>query len=302
MTARTHALMGRLGARGTVLYAVCAAIALCALRVVPVGAASREAATPVPGLPDELLEVAFDQKIGDPVPLDLRFRDESGAEVPLAHFFGTRPVVLSLVYYECPMLCSMALNGLTRSLRVVDLGIGSDFDVLTVSFDPDDTPELARAKKESYVRQLGEPSAAEGWHFLTGDPSAIDALTSAVGFRYVYDEDSGQYAHAAGVVVLTPDGVIARYFFGIEYAAKDLRLGVVEASKGTVGSVVDQVLLYCFQYDPTTGTYSAVVLRIVRLAGIVSLLAFALLFWILRRRERSAPSGDALPHAPGGGT
>jgi len=266
--------------------------------------ASERGAAPIPGLPEELLEVAFEQRLGDALPLDLLFRDESGAQVRLGDYFGARPVVLSLVYYECPMLCSMALNGLTRSLRVLDFDVGDEFELLTVSFDPDDTPALAAAKKDNYVRQLGRPEAAEGWHFLTGDDDAIRDLTEAVGFRYVYDPESGQYAHAAGIVVLTSEGVIARYFYGIEYAPKDFRLGLVEASAGTVGSVVDQVLLYCFQYDPETGTYSAMVLRLVRLAGILGLLGFALLFWFLRRRERAASmrASTPLPHVSRGGS
>jgi protein SCO1/2 len=261
-------------------------------------------AAPSSGLPDELLEVSFDQKLGASLPLELRFRDESGAEVALGRYFRGRPVVLSLVYFECPMLCSMALNGLTRSLRVLDFDLGDEFDVITLSFDPSDTPELADAKKANYVQQLGQPEAAQGWHFLTGDADAIAQVTETVGFRYVHDERSGQYAHAAGIVVLTPGGVVARYFFGIDYPARDLRLGLVEASEGKVGSVVDQVLLYCFQYDPSTGTYSAVVLRIVRLGGVLSLVGFALLFWTLRRREhtRRASSGSGLPNVARGGS
>ncbi len=260
-------------------------------------------AAPVPGLPGELVDVAFEQKIHDELPLELAFRDEAGNEVQLGDYFGSRPVVLSLVYYECPMLCSMALNGLTRALRVLDLEMGAEYDVVTLSFDPDDTPELARAKKASYVQQLGKPEAQGGWHFLTGEPDAIDALTSAVGFSYVEDEQSGQYAHAAGVVVITPAGVIARYFLGLEYSPRDLRLGLVEASEGRVGSVIDQVLLYCFQYDPNTGTYSAVVMRIVRLAGAVSIVGIALLLWGLRRRARPHPattSARLTSAAPGG--
>lgn len=250
-------------------------------------------AAPSPGLPEELLEVSFDQKLGALLPLDLRFRDESGAEVPLDRYFGERPVVLSFVYYNCPMLCSMAVDGLTRSLRVLDFDVGREFEVITLSFDPTDTPDLARAKKAQALQQLGQPDAARGWHFLTGDADAVSALTETVGFRYVHDERSGQYAHATGIVLLTSEGVVARYFFGIDYAPKDLRLGLIEASNGKVGSVVDQVLLYCFQYDPSSGTYSAAVLRIVRMSAVLSLVGFAIVFWVLRRREhkRRAAAG-----------
>lgn len=239
-----------------------------------------------PGVPAPLREVGFDQKLGDAVPLDARFVDETGVEVTLGSLFGERPVVLSLVYYECPMLCSMALNGLVSSLRVLELSVGREFDVLTVSFDPRETSELAAAKKASYVASYGREGAARSWHFLSGGAEAIAALTEAVGFRYVYDSDTGQYAHAAGIVVLTPNGRIARYFYGIDYPARDLRLGLVEASQGRIGSVVDQVLLYCFQYDPESGSYAAVALNIVRLAGVLTILAIAVLLVVLRRGER----------------
>ena len=237
-------------------------------------------------LPPELREVGFDQKLGDAVPLDLPFRDESGATIALRRYFDRRPVILSLVYYECPMLCSMALNGLVRSLRVVDLKPGEDFEIVTVSFSPRDTPALAAAKKQSYLNELRRPGAAGGWHFLTGDSTAIAALTQSVGFRYFYDTETKQYAHATGVVLLTPAGRIARTLYGIEPAPRDLRLGLVEAAQGRIGTVVDQALLYCFQYDPKRGTYAAAVLRIVRTAGVLTVAGIVLMILLLRRRDR----------------
>jgi protein SCO1/2 len=237
-------------------------------------------------LPPELREVGFDQKLGDAVPLDLPFRDESGATIALSRYFDRRPVILSLVYYECPMLCSMALNGLVRSLRVVNLKPGEDFEIVTVSFSPRDTPALAAAKKQSYLNELRRPGAAGAWHFLTGDSTAIAALTQSVGFRYFYDTETKQYAHATGVVLLTPAGRIARTLYGIEPAPRDLRLGLVEAAQGRIGTVVDQALLYCFQYDPKRGTYAAAVLRIVRTAGVLTVAGVVLMILLLRRRDR----------------
>jgi protein SCO1/2 len=239
-----------------------------------------------PGVPAPLREVGFDQKLGERLPLDAHFVDERGREVELASFFRDRPVVLSLVYFECPMLCNMALNGLVSSLRVLEQSVGDDFDVLTISFDPGETSELAAAKKASYTASYGREGVAAAWHFLTGSEDAIAALTEAVGFRYVYDSETDQYAHAAGIVLLTPEGRIARYFYGIDYSARDLRLGLVEASEGRIGSVVDQVLLYCFQYDPESGTYAAAALNIVRLAGVLTIFGIAVLLVVLRRGER----------------
>ncbi|UCE02921.1 MAG: SCO family protein [Candidatus Latescibacterota bacterium] len=243
-----------------------------------------------PGVPTPLREVGFDQNLGGSVPLDARFSDEQGNEVELGRFFGERPVILSLVYYECPMLCSMALNGLVGSLRVLDESIGDEFEVVTVSFDPEETSALAAGKKQSYVASYAREGAADAWHFLTGEAESIRELTNAVGFRYVYDEQTAQFAHAAGIVLLTPEGKIARYFYGIEYPGRDLRLGLVEASEGRIGNVVDQVLLYCFQYNPETGSYAAVALNIVRLAAVLTIVGIALLLLVLRRGERRVRS------------
>jgi protein SCO1/2 len=233
-----------------------------------------------------LKDIGFDQKIGGAVPLDLMFRDEAGKTVPLRDYFGKKPVVLSLVYFDCPMLCGMTTDGLVRSLRALRMSVGNEFDVLSVSFDPRETPELASAKKGPVMRQYGRKDGAEGWHFLTGDKASVDALTSAVGFRYVWDAEQKQYAHATGILVLTPQGRIARYFFGIEYPAKDLRLGLVEASEERLGTVVDQLLLLCYHYDPRVGRYTATVRNIVRAGGVLTVAAVAGLVLTLLRRER----------------
>ena len=252
------------------------------LRATAPGSPPVEAPLPAPPVKD----IGFDQKIGAAVPLDLTFRDEAGKTVPLRDYFGKKPVVLSLVYFDCPMLCGMTTDGLVRSLRALRMSVGTEFDVLSVSFDPRETPELASAKKGPVMRQYGRKGGAEGWHFLTGDKASVDALTSAVGFRYVWDAEQKQYAHATGVLVLTPQGRIARYFFGIEYPAKDLRLGLVEASEERLGTVVDQLLLLCYHYDPKVGRYTATVRNIVRAGGVLTVAALAGLVLTLLRRER----------------
>ncbi len=249
-------------------------------------------------LPPELAGVGFDQKLGAQVPLDLVFRDETGAEVQLGRYFGQRPVLLTLSYYECPMLCTLVLNGVTSGLKAVPFAPGEDFEIVTVSFDPREKPDLAARKKANYVELLGRPGAAAGWHFLTGDEPAIAALTGAVGFRYRYDAASNQYAHAAGIMVLTPQGQISRYLFGIEYAPKDIRLALVEASAGKIGSFVDQVLLFCFHYDPETGTYGAAVVNGIRAGGVLTLAAIALFMIGSWRRDRRTRAGARVAPAP----
>jgi protein SCO1/2 len=241
-------------------------------------------AAPLPAPP--LKDIGFDQRLGEAVPLDLAFRDEAGKTVHLRDYFGKRPVILSLVYFDCPMLCGMTTDGLVRSLRALRLSVGTDFEVLSVSFDPRETPELASGKKGPVMRQYGRAGGAEGWHFLTGDKASVDALTSAVGFRYVWDADQKQFAHATGILVLTPQGRIARYFFGIEYPAKDLRLGLIEASEERIGSVVDQLVLLCYHYDPKTGRYTATVRNLVRAGAVITMAAVAALVLTLLRREK----------------
>lgn len=238
------------------------------------------------GVPEALEDVGIDQRLDEQVPLGLEFRDEDGRTVPLRQYFGRKPVVLSLVYYECPMLCTMALNGLLRSLRAVNLNVGEDFDVVTVSFDPNETPELAAAKKNGYVERYARSGGENGWHFLTGEEASIRQLTESVGFRYKYDPNTNQFAHASGIMILTPQGRIARYLYGIEYSARDLRLALVEASAGKIGSPVDQVLLYCFHYDPATGKYSLLIMNVVRTLGIATIVVLGGFMIVMFRRDR----------------
>lgn len=237
-------------------------------------------------LPAPLEDVRFDQKLGAQLPLDLVFRDESGEEVLLGRYFGQRPAILNLVYYECPMLCTLVLGGLTSALKAIPFAAGREFEIVTVSFDARDTPALAAARKAAYLARYGRAGAAEGWHFLTGDEAAIRGLTEAVGFHTTYDSTAGQYAHASGVLILTPEGKIARVFYGIEYAPRDLRLGLVEASRGEIGTFTDQLLLYCFHYDPAAGKYGAAVLNLVRAGGAATVLAGGLVIGVFLRRER----------------
>jgi protein SCO1/2 len=239
-----------------------------------------------------LKQVEIEQKLGAQVPLDAVFRDESGREVQLGEFFREgKPVVLTLVYYECPMLCNQVLNGMTGALMALRFTAGKEYNVVTVSFDPRETPELAARKKETYLKRYGREGAGEGWRFLTGDKASIDRLAGAVGFQYVWDERSKQFAHASAIMVATPAGKLSHYFYGIEYAPKDLRLGLVEASEGKIGSPVDELLLYCFHYDPTTGSYGPVVMNIVRLAGVATILAIVALLLVLRRYGRRGGGG-----------
>jgi protein SCO1/2 len=234
-------------------------------------------------------DVSFEQHLGEPVNLDLQFKDENGQDIQLGDYFHEdRPVVLALVYYECPMLCTMVLNGVVRSLRPLSLSPSKDFEVVIVSFNPKEGPELAKKKREGYLKSYDRPGTEAGWHFLTGQPAAIDSLTSECGFHYVYDEATGQYAHATGIMVLTPKGVLSRYLYGIDYAPKDLRLSLAEASDGKVGGLVAQALLLCFKYNPSTGKYGATIMFFIRLAGVLTILVIVgFIFWS-RRRDRRA--------------
>lgn len=240
--------------------------------------------------PEALKNVGLDQKLGSQVPLNLNFLDESGAPVTLGDYFGEKPVILTLVYYECPMLCTYILNGTLRAMRAMEFSAGNEFDVVTVSINPDETPELAMSKKVEYLENYQRESGQKGWHFLTGTEDQIKTLADAVGFRYTYDPASGEYVHASGIMVLTPDGQVARYFYGVEYSPRDLRLGLVEASNNEIGSPTDQVLLFCYQYNPLTGKYSFAILSILRVAGALTLIGIALLITLLIRRERKGPA------------
>jgi protein SCO1/2 len=265
-------------------------LALAAL----LSAAALRADSVVPGntMPGPLKEVRYDQRLGGQVPLDLPFRDEAGRAVKLGDYVGgvgRRPALLVLAYYHCPMLCDMVLQGVETSLKPLSLEPGKDFDVVVASIDSKETPALAAAKKQGILERYGRPRTAAGWHFLTGPQPSIERLTHAVGFRYVYDPQRNQFAHAAGVVILTPEGRISRYFFGLEYPARDVRLGLIESAGGKIGGLADQILLYCFHYDPVIGRYSAATLNIVRLAAVATVAGLVLLIVLLRRRETAQP-------------
>ncbi len=258
------------------------------MRALPIllGIAAAAAAQTETALPEQLRGVGIDQLLNEAVPLDAGFVDESGGRIALGSLFRGKPVVLAFVYYECPMLCNMQLNGLLRAMRAISLTAGDQFDVLTVSFDPRETPAQAAAKKQQYIRQYGRAGAERGWRFLTGDQPSIERLTRAAGFRYTFDSKSGQWAHASGVMLLTPGGRLARYLYGVEFSARDLRLGLVEASRGRIGSPVDKMLLYCFHYDPLRGRYGVAILNVVRAAGVATLLALCGFWGLMYRRSR----------------
>jgi protein SCO1/2 len=276
---------------------ICALAFFCTGLFAP--AAARAQAQPFPvmqnpsGSSDVMKEIGIDQKLDARLPLDLAFRDEQGKTVQLRQYFGRRPVVLTLVYYQCPMLCTFVLNGVLNSAKNLPFEIGKEFDVVSVSIDPTETPLLAESKQIMYAGLYGRPGAVQGWHFLTGEESSIRQLAAAVGFRYVYDKQSQQFGHASGIMILTPDGRVSRYFYGIEYPARDLRLALVEASGGKIGGPVDQILLACYHYDPMTGKYGLVISRVVQVAGIATVLAIGGMMIVLFRREKYAPPRDA---------
>ncbi|HVN79470.1 MAG TPA: SCO family protein [Terriglobia bacterium] len=255
-------------------------------RIPPIGQTPR-------GIPENLRNVGIDQKLNEQVPPGLVFRDETGRVVHLGEYFRNKPIILNLVYFECPMLCTQVLNGLVSCLRTLNFTIGNEFEVITVSFNPHEGPPLAAAKKEAYLDRYSRPGSEGGWHFLTGGEEAIQALTKAVGFRYSYDSRTGQYAHASGIMLLTPQGRVSRYFYGIEYAPRDLRLGLVEASANKIGTVTDQLLLFCYHYDPREGKYSTVILNLIRLGGVLTLLALGVAWfaWIRRTTWRHQLNG-----------
>ncbi len=263
-------------------------MAVAALAVsLAVAASAQDKGQLGPGTTSQQLmeKVGIDQKLNAQVPLDLVFRDESGKTVRLGQYFGTRPVILTLNYYRCPMLCSQVLNGLASTLNVLKFEPGKDFEIVTVSIDPTETPILAADAKEGYLKRYKRPGGAQAWHFLTGDQAAIDALATSVGFRYAFDSESRQYAHASGILVLTPQGNVARYYYGIEYPPNDLRLGLVEASHGRIGNVVDAVLLLCYHYDPSIGRYTLLTLRVLKGAAVATLLGLTLLIGILLHKD-----------------
>jgi protein SCO1/2 len=236
--------------------------------------------------PAALRDVAFEQKLDQQLPLDLRLRDSDGQAVRLRDFFGSRPVLLNFVYYRCRELCPLLSDGLVRALRPLSFDVGKEFDIVTVSFDPADTPVEAATAKKEYLKKYRRAGASDGWHVLTGEASAIATLADAAGFRYSYDAAKNEFAHATGIVVVTPQGKTSRYYYGIEFSPRDLRLGLIEAAAGKIGSPIDQLLLFCYHYDPLTGQYNLIVTRVLRLAGVATVLALAGFIVLMLRRER----------------
>jgi protein SCO1/2 len=286
---------GKFAMKRTLLasLASAAAAAVAFLALAP-GAAAQLASDPMQSVgvrPELLKQVGIDQKLNQSIPLDLTFHDEDGKTVALGQFFGQKPVILTLVYYNCPMLCTQVLNGVESSLKELSTDIGNQYDVVTISIDPTESHVLAKTKKEMYVGMYGRPGAAQGWHFLTGDEPQIKQLANAVGFRYAYDPDTKQFAHASAIMLLTPEGKISRYFYGIQYPTRDLRLGLVEASEGKIGTPVDQVLLFCYHYDPATGKYGLLISHVIQIGGALTVLILGVGMLILFRGEHYA-----LPH------
>jgi protein SCO1 len=239
--------------------------------------------------PSILDQVGLDQRLNQQVPLDATFLDDHGQKVQLKQYFGSKPVILIMVYYQCPMLCTQVLNGFTGAMNaIVRFNIGREFDVVTVSIDPRDTPEDAAAAKKKYLMRYRRPEAEQGWHFLTGQKDQIDALAHAVGFRYAWDPEVKQYAHASGIMLLTPSGRVSQYYYGIEYVPRDIQLGLVEASKGKIGNVVDEVLLYCFHYDPRQGRYGAAIFNVLRLSALATMLVLGGFILLTFRRDSHA--------------
>ncbi len=281
---------GKFGLRHALLPSL--AIAAAALLSLSPSVGAQLASDPMQSAgvrPELLKQVGIDQKLNESIPLNLTFRDENGAPVQLAQFFGKKPVILTLVYYNCPNLCTQVLNGVEsglKELRTTD--IGKQFDVLTISIDPTESHVLAKTKQEMYVGMYGRAGAAQGWHFLTGDEPQIKRLADAVGFRYAYDPDTKQFAHASGIMVLTSEGKISRYFYGIQYPSRELRLGLVEASEGKIGTPVDQVLLFCYHYDPATGKYGLLISHVIQAGGALTVLILGIGILILFRGEHYA--------------
>lgn len=247
------------------------------------------------GLPEALQKVGIEQRLGESLPLDAEFKDEVGNAVKLGQYFRNgRPVILALVYYECPMLCNQVLNGLSGSLKGITFDAGKEFDVVAVSFDAreNEKPGLAANKKASYMERYGRPGTEGGWHFLTGDQASIDAITQSAGFKYEWDDKSGQFAHASGIMIATPEGKLSRYLYGIDYAPKDVKLSLIESADNKVGNAADQLLLYCYHYDPSTGKYGFAILNVIRLFAVATLLGMAMMGVVFWRRGQNGRTAD----------
>ncbi len=252
------------------------------------------------GLPSQLQNVGFEPPLNAQLPLDLAFRDESGREVTLREYSGQRPVLLALVYYGCPMLCNQVEMGVVGTLKMLSFTPGHDYEVVFVSFDPRENPAMAAQKKEAAMSHFGRRETASGWHFLTGSQESIDALTKAANFRYSFDTRINIFAHASGIMLLTPDGRISRYFYGVEYPSRDVRLGLVDASAGKIGTPIDHLLLFCFEYNPESARYSATILKIVRLGGLLTIVTIVAAILIFRRRDLRSTSAKLHPPLHGG--
>ena len=252
------------------------------------------------GLPAQLQNVGFEPQLNAQLPLDTDFRDESGSNVKLRDYFHGKPVLLALVYYGCPMLCNQVEQGVVGSLKMLSFNAGRDYQVVFVSFDPRETPDMAAQKKTAALSHYGRPETASGWHFLTGKDQAIHAVTAAANFRYSFDEKNNLFAHASGIMLITPDGRISRYFYGVEYPSRDVRLGLVDASAGKIGTPIDHLLLFCFHYDPSTARYSATILKVIRLGGVLTIFSIVAGILIFRRRDVRAASASSRPPFQGG--
>ncbi len=270
----------KLAVRSAVWAIAAAALCACAW-----GQTLDPLSPPASARPPQLKDVGIEQRLNQQIPLNLQFRDEAGNQVRLGQYFGQGPVILNFVYFHCPMLCGQVLQGLTGALRAIGYTAGRDFTVLTVSFDPHETPEMAAAKRKTVLATYGRPEAEKGWHFLTGSAASVAALTQAAGFQYQYNAQENQYAHPTAIVMLTPAGKIAQYHYGIDYAPRDLRLGLVEASQGQIGTLTDEALLYCYRYNPQTGTYSAIISRVLRISGAVWLAMIGAFLVVMFRME-----------------
>jgi protein SCO1/2 len=282
-----HGSWRSVAAMCAVLLSSSAAPALAQMTGAPAPGYRREAGIPASAVPAPLREIGFDQKLNEPLPLDAPFADDQGRAVKLGDYFGQKPVVLAFVYFDCPMLCTQILSSITSTLSILSLDPGRDFELVMVSFDPRETPALAAEKKALYLERYGRSGTSGGWHFLTGAQPAIDRVTAAAGFRYTWDDETQQFAHPSGIVVATPDGRLSRYLFGLEYGPRDLRLALIEASDGKIGTLVDSVLLYCYHYDPMRGRYGLVVMRALRLAGAATVLLMGGFIVVMLRRERA---------------
>jgi protein SCO1/2 len=286
------------------MKAFCQTLTALAMTAALLAATPLRAQTPRPGelepgdparsKPGLLKKVGIDQRLNAQVPLDLMFTDDSGRDIRLGELFGKRPVVLALVYYECPMLCTQVLNGAVSALSVLTFDVGKEYDVIAVSVNPKEGPGLAAQKKKAYLERYKRPGSADGWHFLTGKEENIKQLAAAVGFRYAFDEAIQQYAHGAGIEILTPRGVIAKYFYGIEFSPRDLKFGLIEASDERIGTVVDSALMLCYHYDPSTGKYGAVAIGAVRIGAVATMLAVFTFLFVSLRRERASHRDAAL--------